>query len=211
MSNSMLGLSSAVCLLAGCAAAPRSAGTHSSTGGQSVAFVATNSTLTRNDEGYKTVYVAPQTGSLLGGGYVRVIDEARGNDERALLDAINELDAAVGRKGERSFGVTAISHAMGVNERELQAQQNLLRVQFTQLCAINAIARGDRNKVGRIASLKSKGKTRTELAASNGVGVAPAAQTPGNATTSAATANANAADRTQVGADKLKGLGIHPR
>ena len=54
--------------------------------------------------------------------------------------------------------VTSISRATGVSERELQAQQDLLRLQFGQLCAINAIARGDSNKVGQIASLKSKGK-----------------------------------------------------
>ena len=62
-------------------------------------------------------------------------------------------------KRERPFAVTSISRVTGVSERELQAQQDLLRVQFGQLCAINAIARGDSNKVGQIASLKSKGKT----------------------------------------------------
>ena len=211
MSKSMLGFSSAVCLLAGCAATPYSAGTHSSTGRQSAAFAAANSALTQNAEGYKTVYVAPQTGSLLGGGYVRVFNEVKGNDESALLDAINQLNAAAGSKGERPFVMTAISRTTGVSERELQAQQNLLRLQFTQLCAINAIAQGESNKVGRIASLKSKRKTWTELAASDGVSVAPAAQTTSNANTLTVAANSNAADRPQGGADKLNSLGIHPR
>ncbi len=158
MFKSMLGLSSAVCLLAGCAATPQSAGTHSSARGQTAASVAVNSAPTQNVQGYKSVYVAPQTGSLLGGGYVRVANEVMGNDENALLSSINQLNAAAGTKGELPFVVTSISRVTGVNERELQAQQDLLRLQFGQLCAINAIARGDSSKVGQIASLKAKGK-----------------------------------------------------
>jgi len=154
----VLGLSSAVCLLVGCAATPQSVGTHSSAGGQSTAAVAVNSAPAQNDQAYKSVYVAPQTGSLLGGGYVRVANEVMGNDENTLLGSINQLNAATGNKGELPFVITSISRATGVSERELQAQQDLLRLQFGQLCAINAIARGDSNKVGQIASLKSKGK-----------------------------------------------------
>ena len=191
----MLGLCSAVCLLAGCTAAPHSAGTHSSAGGQSAAFAAANPAPTQNVEGYKSVYVPPQTGSLLGGGYVRVANEVKGNDENALLGAINQLNAAAGSKGELPFVITSVSRATGVSERELQAQQDLLRLQFGQLCAINAIARGDSNKVGQIASLKSKGKTWTELATSNGVSIASVAQAASNANTLTATAYSSAADR----------------
>ena len=172
---------------------------------------AANSALTQNGEGYETVYVAPQTGSLLGGGYVRVINEVNGSDESALLAAINQLNAAADSKADRSFVMTAISRPTGVGARELQAQQNLLRLQFTRLCAMNAIARGDSNKVGPIASVKSKGKTRTELAAANGDNIVSVEQTTNNANTLTAPANSNAADRAQGGADKLKSLGIHTR
>jgi hypothetical protein len=208
MSKSMLGLSSAVCLLAGCAATPQSAGTHSSAGGQSTASAAMNSAPSKNDQGYKSVYMAPQTGSLLGGGYVRVANEVTGNDENALLASINQLNAAAGSKGERPFVVTSISRVTGVSERELQAQQDFLRVQFGQLCAINAIARGDSNKVGQIASLKSKGKTWTELATSNGVSIASVAQATRNANALTVTGYSSAADRAQ--GDKIKSMGLHP-
>ena len=211
MFKSMLGLSSAVCLLAGCAATPQSVGTHSSARGQSAASVAVNSVPTQNAQGYKSVYVAPQTGSLLGGGYVRVANEVVGNDENALLGSINQLNAAAGTKGELPFVVTSISRVTGVNERELQAQQDLLRLQFGQLCAINAIARGDSNKVGQIASLKSKGKTWTELATSNGVSIASVAQTTHNASTLTVTGYSNAADRAKGGTNQIKNLGIHPQ
>ena len=60
--------------------------------------------------------------------------------------------------------VAAVSRATGVSERELQAQQDSLRLRFGELCAINAIARGDSGKVQGIAPLKSKGKTWTQLA-----------------------------------------------
>ncbi len=163
---------------------------------------------TQNDAGYKSVYVAPPTGSLLGGGYVRVANEVTGNDENALLGTINQLNAAAGAKGELPFVITAISRATGVSERELQAQQDVLRLQFGQLCAINAIARGDSNKVGQIASLKSKGKTWTELATSNGVSIASVEQTTRNANTLTVGAYSNAADRAH--ADKIKNLGLHP-
>lgn len=209
--KSILGLSLAVCFLAGCAATPHLAGTNSSAAGPSAAFVAVNSVPTRNDEGYESVYVAPQTGTLLGGGYVRVASEAKGNDDDALLGAINRLNAAAGSKGERTLANTSISRATGVSERVLQAQQDLLCLQFGRLCAINAIAHGDSNKVRQIASLKAKGKTGTELATSNRDSVSSVAQTTSNANTLTVTPNSNAAEHFHAGADKLKSLGIHPR
>ena len=141
--------------------------------------------------------------ACLGGGYVRVANEVTGNDENALLGTINQLNAAADDKGELPFVITSISRATGVSERELQAQQDVLRLQFGQLCAINAIARGDSNKVGQIASLKSKGKTWTELATSNGVSIASVEQTTRNANTLTVTAYSNAAERAHGGQDKI--------
>ena len=211
MFKSMLGLSLAVCLLVGCSTSPQTAGTHSSAGGQSVASAAVNSAPTQSDEGYQSVYVAPPTGSLLGGGYVRVASEVKGNDENALLGTIDQLNAAAGTKTERPFVISSISRTTGVSERELQAQQDLLRLQFGQLCAINAIARGDSNKVGQIASLRAKGKTWTELATSNGVSIASVVQTTRNANTLTVAAYSSAAERRHGSAEKLKNLGIHPQ
>ena len=211
MFKSVLGVCSAVCLLAGCATSPQSAGTNSSAGGQSVASAAVNSAPAREDEGSQTVYVAPPTGSLLGGGYVRVASEIKGNDEKALLGTINQLNAAAGSKTELPFVIRSISRVTGVSERELQAQQDLLRLQFGQLCAINAIARGDSNKVGQIASLKSKGKTWTDLATSNGISVAAVVQTARNANTLTVAAYSSAAERAHGDAEKMKSIGIRPQ
>jgi hypothetical protein len=169
-----------------------------------------NSAPAQNDEGYQSVYVAPPTGSLLGGGYARVPTNIKGSDEKALLGTINQLNAAAGTKGELPFVIRSISRVTGVSERELQAQQDLLRLQFGQLCAINAIARGDSNKVGQIASLKSKGKTWTELAASNGINLAAVVQTARNANDLTVAAYSNAAERAHGSAEKLKSLGIQP-
>ena len=200
----------AVYLLSGCATLPQSAAAHPApAGGQSVASAAVNSAPAQNDEGYQTVYVPPPTGSLLGGGYTRVATNVKGNDEKALLGTINQLNAAAGTKTELPFVIKSISRVTGVSEGELQAQQDLLRLQFGQLCAINAIARGDSNKVGQIASLKSKGKTWTELAASNGVSIAAVVQTTRNANGLTVAAYSNAAERAHGGADKLKSLGVH--
>jgi hypothetical protein len=202
--KSMFGLSSAICLLAGCAATPQLAGTHSSSGGPLVASVAVSSASTQNDESYRTVYVAAPTGSLLGAGYVRVANEVTGNDANALLGTINQLNAASDTKEERPFVISSNSRAAGVSERELQAQQDFLRLQFGQLCAINTIARGDSNKVGQTASLKSKGKTRTDLAIPNGASISSVEQPTRNANTSAVTADSNAAERAHRDADRMK-------
>jgi len=152
--------------------------------------VAANSALTQIAQGYESVYVAPQTGSLLGGGYVRVANPVMGNDENALL--------------------ASISRVVSVSERELQAQQDLLRLQFGQLCAINAIARGESNNVGQIASLKIKGKTWTESATSKGASISSVAKTTDN-TSLTLTGPSNAADRANGGADKIKTLVVHPQ
>ncbi len=106
---------------------------------------------------YRTVYVPPPVGSHLGGGYVRVPIENQGNDESALLGMITKLNAAGGEKRERQFVLEAVSRSTGVSQRELQAQQDILRLRFGDLCAINAIARGNSDKVQQIATLRSKG------------------------------------------------------
>src|SRR4029434_10121601 len=101
---------------------------------------------------YRTVYVPPPVGSHLGGGYVRVPIEIQGNDESALLGMITKLNAAGGEKRERQFVIEAVARSTGVSQRELQAQQDILRLRFGDLCAINAIARGnsDRSEERRV-------------------------------------------------------------
>jgi hypothetical protein len=160
---------------------------------------------------YRTVYVPPPVGSHLGGGYVRVPIEIQGNDESALLGMITKLNAAGGEKRERQFVIEAVSRFTGVSQRELQAQQDILRLRFGDLCAINAIARGNSDKVQQIATLRSKGSSWTQLAKVNGVNIAMVVQTVRNADQLTVSSFSNSVDRAKGGQDKWKSLGIHPQ
>ena len=207
MLKPLMGFLSAFGLLAGCAMPPQSAGTRSATG-PSVASTGINAPA-QDDQDYETVWVPPPTGSLLGGGYVRVPKKnIASNDEPALLQAIRKLNAAAGTKTERPFVVSAVARSTGVSERELQAQQDLLQLRFGELCAINAIARGDSNKVQEIATMKSRGKTWTQVANANGVTIATVAQMAKNASDLTVNSYTNSAERAKGGQQKLKNLGV---
>ena len=158
---------------------------------------------------YRTVYVPPPVGSHLGGGYVRVPIESQGTDESALLGMITKLNAAGGEKRERQFVLEAVSRSTGVSQRELQAQQDILRLRFGDLCAINAIARGNSDKVQQIATLRSKGSTWTQLAKAHGVSLATVVQTTRNADQITVSSFSNSVDRAKGGPDKLKSMGVH--
>ena len=158
------------------------------------------------------MFVPPPTGSLLGGGSVRIAKrKITGNDESALLDGINHLNAAAGTRAEHPYVVSAISKSTGVSERELQAQQDVLQLRFGELCAINAIARGNSNKVQEIATLKARGRTWTQLANSNGLSIAAVVQTTRNADEMTVASYSNAMERAKGGREKLKSIGAHPQ
>jgi hypothetical protein len=213
--KSLLGLLLAACFLAGCAASSQSAGTRSAGTGQSVASTGASAAPSvpaapAQDPGsYRTIYVPPQVGSHLGGGYVRVPIENQGNDETALVDTITKLNAAGGEKRERQFVLAAVAQSTGVSQRELQAQQDILQLRFGDLCAINAIARGNSDKVREIATLRSKGTNWTQLAKTNGVSLAMVVQTARNADQLTVSSFSNSVDRANGGQDRFKNLGIH--
>src|SRR4029453_13258322 len=160
---------------------------------------------------YRTVYVPPPVGSHLGGGYVRVPIEIQGSDESALLGMITKLNAAGGEKRERQFVIEAVARSTGVSQRELQAQQDILQLRFGDLCAINAIARGNSDKVQQIATLRSKGSSWTQLANANGVSIAMVVQTARNADQLTVSSYSNAMERAKAGQNKLRSLGMHPQ
>ena len=201
----------AACFLAGCAASPQSAGPQSAGAGPSVASASVPAPPAQDQGSYRTIYVPPQVGSHLGGGYVRVPIENLGNDEAALIATIIKLNAAGGEKRERQFVLEAVARTTGVSQRELQAQQDILRLRFGDLCAINAIARGNSDKVRQIATLRSKGSSWTQLANANGVSIAMVVQTTRNADLFAVTSFSNSVDRAKGGMEKWKILGIHPQ
>ena len=158
------------------------------------------------------MFVPPPVGSLLGGGSVRIAKKKiTGNDENALLGCINHLNAAAGARDERPYVVSAISKATGVSGRELQAQQDVLQLRFGELCAINAIARGDSNKVQEIATLKARGRSWTQLANSNGLSIAAVVQTTRNADEMTVASYSNAMERAKGGQDKMKTINAHPQ
>ena len=210
MSKSLLTYLSILPLLVGCAATPQPAQRQpAATTGPSATVADVNTAPAASDQDYDTVFVPPPVGSLLGGGSVRVPKKTvTGTDEAALLTHIRRLNAAAGTKEERPYVVAAVSKATGVSQRELQSQQDVLRLRFGELCAINAIARGNSNKVGEIAALKSKGKTWTDLAKSNGVNIATVVQTARNASEMTANQYSNYAERQGGGQEKWKDMGI---
>lgn len=226
MLKTSFGLLSALCLVAGCAApqptatssaATGSSATGSSSAGSSAArssgTVASSSVDTpmKDDQEYETVFVPPPVGSLLGGGTVRVPKKSTGNDEQAVLGNIRHLNAAAGAQDERPFVVSAVSKVTGVSEKNLQAQQDSLRLRFGELCAINAIARGNDTKVREIAGQRAQGRSWTDLAKANGLSIGSVAQVTRNASELTANSFTNNANRQQGGNRKLQDLGVKPQ
>lgn len=206
MLKSLTGLLSALCLLGGCAM-PESARTQSSAG-SSVASTAVDAPPKEDNQDYDTIYVPPPVGSHLGGGYVRVPKKSvGGTGETALLSSIRHLNAAAGTQAERPYVVAAVARVTGVSERELQAQQDRLRLRFGELCAINAIAHGNSSKVQEIASMKSQGRSWTDVAKANGLSIATVAKTTQNASELTEASYSNKMDRAKGGQQKLKDLG----
>ena len=196
-------------LLVSCAAPPQAAPTQVAAA-QSSAADDINA-VADNDDDYETIFVPPPVGSLLGGGSVRVAKKKiSGADENALVSNINRLNAAAGAVRERPYVVAAISKMTGVTVRELQAQQDVLRLRFGELCAINTIARGNSDKVQEIATLHRKGRSWTDLAQSNGVSIATVVRTAQNANELTATSYTNAAERAKGGQQKMKEIGVFP-
>lgn len=207
MLKSLIGVLSALCLIVGCAA-PQQAARPQAAAGQSAAVGTVDSAPAGNDADYETIFVPPPVGSMLGGGSVRVAKNYSGNDEKALLGNIRRLNAAAGTRDERPFVVSAVSRVTGVSERELQAQQDRLQLRFGDLCAINAIARGNTNKVQEIASLKSRGRSWTDLARANGLSIATVVQMARNADELTINSYSNSAERTKGSQRKLQDAGV---
>jgi hypothetical protein len=210
MLKSLLVLLPTLCLVAGCAA-PQPTAAPQAAAGNSAAAATVDSASTADDQEYETVFVPPPVGSLLGGGAVRVPKTYSGSDEQALVGNIRRLNAAAGAQDERPFVVSAVSRATGVSERDLQAQQDRLRLRFGELCAINTIARGNTAKVQEIADLKSKGRSWTDLAKANGLSIANVAQVARNANDLTVAAFTNSAERKKGGDRKLQEMGVRPQ
>jgi hypothetical protein len=128
-----------------------------------------------------TVWVSPPTGSLLGGGFVRVTDtEISGLDETALKARIEAINAAAGSPVERPYVARAVAQQTGVSERDLAAQQITMRLRYGELLAINCIARQGGRAPREIAALKAKGMTWSELATANHINIAMVVQSAHN-------------------------------
>lgn len=130
-----------------------------------------------------------------------------GTDEKALVGNIRRLNAAAGTAAERPYVVAAVSRVTGVAEQELQAQQAALQLRFGDLCAINAIARGNRTKAREIANMKSRGTSWTDVAKANGMNVTTVVQVAANANELTVKSYSNAADRAKGGQQKLRNFG----
>ena len=208
MDKHVIGYLSLAALLAGCSAQTQTA--HTGTAGAAAATTASvNTAPADSDANYETMFVPPPVGSHLGGGVVRVArKQISGTDETALVGNINRLNAAAGTKAERPFVVQAVSRVTGVTPHELQAQQDVLQLRFGELCAINAIAKGNSDKVQEIAHLRSKGKSWTELAQAHGTNIASVVKVAQNANEITINSYSNSAERVKGGEQKLKEIGV---
>lgn len=209
MCKSVLGLVSTLGLVVSCAG-PQPAGVPQAAAGQSqsAAVATVDSASSADSQEYDTIFVPPPVGSMLGGGSVRVPKKYAGNDEKALAGHIRSLNAAAGSQAERPFVVSAVARATGVSAQALQAQQDSLRLRFGELCAINAIAHGNTNKVREIAGLRSQGRSWTDVAKANGLSVASVVQVTRNASDLTVSTFSNSADRRKGGQRKLQEAGV---
>jgi len=208
MEKHLIGYLSIAALLAGCSAQTQTAQTGTS-GAAAATTASVNTAPADDDSNYETIFVPPPVGSHLGGGVVRVAKKkVTGNDENALVGNINRLNAAAGTKAERPFVVAAVSRVTGVTPRELQAQQDVLQLRFGELCAINAIAQGNSDKVREIANLRAKGRSWTELAHNNGTNISTVVKMAQNANEITVDSYTNSAERAKGGQQKLKDMGV---
>jgi hypothetical protein len=210
MLKSFAALVSISCLMLSCAAPSKTSAPQASASGAASGVSAVDAAPHDDSAAWDTVWVPPPTGSLLGGGYVRVPKKVTGTDENALLGNINLLNAAAGSRDERPFVVSAVSRVTGVSEHDLLAQQDMLRLRFGELCAINAIARGNTSKAHEIALLRAKGQSWTQVAQSNGVSLATVVQTTRNASDLTANSFTNSAERQKGAQKKLQQMGVRP-
>lgn len=208
MDKQIIGYFSVIALLAGCSAQTQTA-RNGTTAGAAATTASANTAPANDDSQYETIFVPPPVGSHLGGGVVRVArKEITGTDEKALVGNINRLNAAAGTAAERPFVVAAVAHVTGVTPHELQAQQDVLQLRFGELCAINAIAKGNSNKVGELAHLRAKGRSWTELAQNNGTSIGSVVKVAQNANEMTINSYSNSAERAKGGPEKLKEMGV---
>ena len=210
MLKSFVALISISGFVVSCAAPQKASAPQASAGGAASGVSSVDAAPNDDSAAWDTVWVPPPTGSLLGGGYVRVPKKVTGTDEKALVGNINLLNAAAGSRDERPFVVSAVSRVTGVSEHDLLAQQDMLRLRFGELCAINAIARGNTSKAHEIALLRAKGQSWTQVAQSHGVSLATVVQTTRNASDLTANSFSNSAERQKGAQKKLQQMGVRP-
>jgi hypothetical protein len=118
--------------------------------------------------------------------------------EASLLGNIRRLNAAAGTQEERPFVVTAVSRVTGVSERELEAQQDISRLRFGELCGINIIAGRDGPK-SRKSRTQISGRSWTDLARANGLSIASVVQVTRNANELTISSYSNSAEHANGG------------
>jgi hypothetical protein len=165
-------------------------------GATASASSASRSSAAESGAGYRTVWVAPPVGSLLGGGFVPVGGNVPGDSEAALLGTSNQ--------------VAAVSRSTG-GARELQLQQDRLQLRFGELCAINTVARGNSDKAHAIAATKSKAQSWTELTTAESVNTTAVDEPAPNTNQTTVSSSSSTTERTKGGPDKIKKLGVRPQ
>jgi len=131
----------------------------------------------------RTVYTAPPTGSLLGGGYSDAGDPEpknqpskattlSGNDNASFRDALMKFDAQSGTivDGYALVG-PAVKLQTGVPIETLQRQHEVTRLTYGELLVANSLANGGGKKFNDIIALKNKGQSWTQISKQLGVNI----------------------------------------
>jgi len=130
----------------------------------------------------KTVYTAPPTGSLLGGGYSDAGDAEPAQPSRATTlsasdkpsfrDALTKFNAQSGTIVDGyDLVVPAVKLQTNVPTETLKRQHEVTRLTYGELLVANSLASGSGKKFNDIIALKNKGQSWTQISKQFGINI----------------------------------------
>lgn len=130
----------------------------------------------------RTVYTAPPTGSLLGGGYSNAGDAApskpststtlSASDKASFRDALTKFDAQSGTVVDGyELVVPAVKLQTGVPAETLKRQHEVTGLTYGELLVANSFASGSGKKFNDIIGLKNKGQSWTQISKQLGINI----------------------------------------
>jgi hypothetical protein len=130
----------------------------------------------------RTVYTAPPTGSLLGGGYSDGgdVEPAKpsasttlsASDKASFRNALTRFDAQSGTIVDGyELVVPAVKLQTNVPTETLRRQHEVTRLTYGELLVANSLANGSGKKFNDIIALKNKGQSWTQISKQLGINI----------------------------------------